>query len=140
MEQSEYKIKKTKEWNALNAIWKACTTEQKTQLKSDFKVVAKFIREKHSLNTQSSVDHNYAYLNGISEEAKHFVISVVDKGEKNIYHSIMAILSTKSQLRKEELKAYYFQKYRTKRPYLIENSGLVTEVINLCWDKFHNNK
>ena len=93
-----------------------------------------------SLNSHSSVDHNYAYLNGISEEAKQFVISVVNKGEKNIYHSIMAILGGKSQLSKEELKAYYFQKYRTKRPYLIENSDLVSEVINLCWDKSHKNK
>ena len=50
MKQSEYNIEQTKEWNALNAIWKACSTEQKSQLKSDFEVVAKFIRKKYSLN------------------------------------------------------------------------------------------
>ena len=71
------------------------------------------------------------------EEAKQFVISLVEKGEPNLYHSIMAVLNNKRGATKEEIEKFYFAKYETKRPYLIEKRKLVDEVMELCWKKFH---
>lgn len=125
-------VKSTKEWQALNTIWKSCTPEQQTQLKKKFQLLTKCIR--HTCYVPKG---EYAYLNGISEEARQFVISVIDHGEINIYHSVMAIMDNKPKLNREELIEYYFKKYETKRPYLVENKPLVEEVIDLCWLRYH---
>lgn len=128
------------EWNALNAIWKSCSPEQRSMLKSDFEIVAKFIKKHHYHKCSVSANDYYEYLNGISDEAKQFVISAVNEGEKNIYHSVMAILSNKPNLSEKELEEYYFNKYGSKRLYLLENTSLVCEVISLCWHRFHSKR
>ena len=140
MEQNKDNAKDSFEWKSLNAIWKSCSPEQRFMLKSDFEIVAKFIKKHTYHKCSDSANDDYAYLNSISDEAKQFVISVVDEGEKNIYHSVMAILNNKSNLSEKELKEYYFNKYGSKRPYLLENTSLVCEVISLCWHNFHSKR
>lgn len=129
----EDKIRNTPVWQSLNEIWKFCSQEQRAMLSDDFEVVASFIR-KHTYIRSDDADE-YRYLNGISSEAKQFVISLVDKGERNIYHSIMSVLMNKPNMTLEALEEYYFDKFGERRPYLSENAPLVREVIALCWKK-----
>lgn len=128
-------VKSSKEWQALNRIWKCCTVQQRKDVGKDFEVVSKFIKKEIVANYK--YDDDFDYLSALSEEAKQFVISLVEKGEPNLYHSIMAVLNYKRDLTKEEFRKFYYAQYETKRPYLFENRKLIDEVIELCWKKFH---
>lgn len=137
MTNKEDFVKSSKEWQALNKIWKSCTQEQKNALHNEFKLVSSFVSEKVGLKFIGGCDDSFRYLNPLSDEAKQFVISLVAKGEPDLYHSIMAVLNNKRGATKEEIKEFYYKKYEFKRPYLKENCQLVDEVMELCWTKFH---
>lgn len=141
-------VKSTPEWIALNSIWKSCSQEQRQKIKADFEMLANYIRANHKPKTEpakpdwhkssETVRDEYAYLNHVSPEAKQFVQDMIQQGEKNIYHSIMAVLQTRPQLNLADFTDYYFEKNRAKRPYLAENQTLVSELIAYCWMKFHD--
>jgi len=133
MDNKETYIKKSAEWKALNGIWKNCSSGQRELLYSDFETVKTLIIQTVGQKYDKK-PNEYKYLNSISSEAKQFLISLVEKGEPNIYHSIASILNSKKKISKEELKKYYFKRYGEKRPYLIENKTLVYEIIDLCWN------
>lgn len=133
----EEMIKSTKEWKSLNSIWISCSAEQRAVLRSDFKVVAEFIKENVCITGKSAPKDGYGYLNALSTEAKQFVILKVNSGERNIYHSIMAVLDGKPELSKSEVESYYFKRFSRSRPYLEENRDLVCEILDLCWDRMH---
>ena len=130
-------VKSSNEWKALNRIWKSCTAEQRDVMRNEFELVGKFIGQKVGLKFHSESDDEFRYLNSISDEAKQFVISLVEQGEPNLYHSIMSVLSNKRNATKEEIKDFYFMKYGIKRPYLYIKRELVDEVIELCCRNFY---
>ena len=142
-------VKSTPEWIALNSIWKSCSQEQRQKIKADFEMLANYIRANHKPKTEpakpdwhkssETVRDEYAYLNHVSPEAKQFVQDMIQQGEKNIYHSIMAVLQNRPQMNLEDFTDYYFDRNKLKRPYLMENQALVTELITYCWKKFHDN-
>ena len=43
------------------------------------------------------MEENFNYLTGLSEKAKNIIIKKVENGDKNIYHSIMAVLSARDK-------------------------------------------
>ena len=131
-------IKGTDEWQALNRIWKCCTIEQRNILRNDFEMVSKFISQKVGLDYYREKDDEFCYLNALSDEAKQFVITLVERGEPNLYHSIMAVLNNKKDATKQEIEKVYFEKFECKRPYLIEKRNFVDEVIELCWKRYHH--
>lgn len=133
----EEMIKSTKEWKALNLIWKRCSSEQRVMLRSEFEIVSKFIKENVCTTGKVAPKDGYGYLNALSIEAKQFIILKVNSGERNIYHSIMSVLDNKPDLTKNEVKKYYFERFSRSRPYLEENRELVCEILNLCWDRMH---
>lgn len=139
MSQSDF-IKATDEWKALNQIWKSCSSTQQVQLCKEFELLTKFIRSHTPISAEPRGKDGYAYLSRLSPEARQFVISIAERGEKNIYHSVMAIIDNKPQFSQQELKDYYLQKYGEKRPYLLENESYVSEVIELCWNRSHGNR
>ena len=131
-------IKNTPEWKALNHIWKSCTSEQQKENMANFELLSKFIRNYHGLRQSKLKDKDeYDYLNGVSPEAKQFVIKMIQQGETNLYHSIMAVIENKRDSGIDDISAYYFAKIGAKRPYLSENQPLVQELIESCWHKFH---
>lgn len=130
-------IRSSDEWQALNRIWELCTAEQRDAMLDDFELLRSIIRHKVGLNFRADNDDEFRYLNSISDEAKQFVISLVENGEPNIYHSIMAVLNNKKNITMEEIKNFYFAKYGMKRPYLCEKRELVNEVIELCYRNFY---
>ena len=90
----EYKY--SEEWVALNAIWLSMSKAQREANYDNFKIVTEFIKasylNKNSLAEEKSEEtcvDDYRYLDKVSESAKNLVIDLVNKGEKNIYHSIM---------------------------------------------------
>ena len=130
-------VKGTEEWIALDTIWRSCTPYQKEFLRKEFKLLSCFIREHARL--QSEAD-DYGYLNALSPEARSFVIDLVKSGEKNLYHSFMAIINNpkRANYTKEEIRSLYYKKYSNKRPYLKTHEDYVLEVLDLCWSRTKN--
>ena len=88
-------ITKTEVEKSLDAIYSRCTAEQQKSLQPEFDLIRKFIYDKTPKKEDASKSiggNDYEYLNGLSEEAKNLVIGLIDKGEKNLYHSIMAVI------------------------------------------------
>lgn len=50
------------------------------------------------------------YLEAFSAETKQFIKTQIQNGEKNIYHSVMAMLDGKPNAKQLEIREYYFQK------------------------------
>ena len=127
-------VKDTDEWIALNTIWKTCTPCQKEMLQGEFKRLSDFVRKHVRVRPESD---DYSYLNALSPGARSFVVDLVELGEKNLYHSIMAILNNprRAQCTKEEIRNIYFKKYGDKRPYLKNNESYVLEILDLCWSR-----
>ena len=65
--------------------------------------------------------NNYKYLNGLSKEAKQTIISKINSGEVNLYHSIMAVLE--GRRKRGEL-----QNREAERKYYIDYSGRLTNI------------
>jgi hypothetical protein len=141
MKQREQLIKESKEWQALNSIWKSCSPEQKEALRSDFEVITSFFKKNSyrltSPNDEESVD-TYYYLEPLSEEARAFLMQIVGQGGKNLYHSFMSYLDAKDDMDKSAVLESYYKRFAAKRPYLIENKALVSEIFDLCWQRYHS--
>ena len=126
-------VQQTAEWNALNKIWKNCSKEQRELLAPEFRFLTEFIRKNTANYFMESIPEGYGYLRELSPAARGFVISKIEEGEPNIYHSIMAVLERKTNEPKEQVMEYYYAKFALKRDYIKNNWGLVCEVFNLCW-------
>lgn len=133
--------KQGEEWTALNAIWRSISKEQREANYDNFKIVTEFIKASY-LNKNSLVEEkseetcvdDYRYLDKVSESAKNLVIDLVNKGEKNIYHSIMSIIGVNRGKFKSEdqLWEYYSKRFGRERPYIYTHEDEIKEIISLC--------
>lgn len=78
---------------------------------------------------------NFRYLNGLSLETRNLVIGEVKVGNKNLYHSVMAVLMNKYQkgtisIVDEEVQ-FYINKYDVDE----EFQPLLKELICFCYNK-----
>jgi len=134
--------KESKEWSALNHIWTSCSSTIRAELYEDFEIIMSFIKkhyvcdiftdrdpQKMKLKTEPS-----DYLNELSQETKIFILDRVQEGEKNLYHSIMAIIGNNKGRFKtvDDLWNYYLEKYQNSRSYIFTHEKEVREIIGLC--------
>ena len=130
--------KNTKEWIALDNIWKSISRELKEQNREHFKIVAEMIKERYAVvDTEIEVDSledDYRYLNEVSPEAKQLVIDLVNDGDKNLYHSIMAVIEThRGEFTSiNQLWQYYSKRFGKERSYIYRYEDEIREIIELC--------
>ena len=132
---------------ALQTIKLNCTPEQQELLKDEFRILEDYIYENDGGNVQMSKQkykkknnssQDYAYLDDLSQEAKDFVIYLLDKGEKNLYHSAMAVIDNmmkKEVPSKEDVKAHYLELTKKKK-HVDGKLELAEEVFELCWERY----
>ena len=126
---------------ALNSIYIRCDSHLQKTLQPEFQLLEKFIKGEQVVlpNNPAGSNDNFKYLNGISVEAKNLVISLVNNGDKNLYHSIMAIINYQMhknpKLSLNQGKKYYKNKY-SYRQYIVTEWNMVDEVFNLCWERY----
>lgn len=128
-------IEQTREWIAFNRIRKICTEEQRETLKADFRLLEDFICEHTSDCVVNEMVKGYEYLRKLSPEAKTFVLDLLNRGELNIYHSMMMVIATRREETKEDIRANYYKRFSRKREYVKENWDLFCEIFDLCWEE-----
>ncbi len=126
---SKEEIIATKEWQSLNRIWKTMTAAQRATVQEEFKCLTDFVKANVAKDPATS------YLDGLSPEARKFLLDEVKAGEPNLYHSLMSVIGGSLFEKQEDVLAYYLLKYGKSRPYLSENLPLVEEILSLCWKR-----
>lgn len=86
-------------------------------------------------NKNNTINDDYRYLEPLSKETKDFIITQVNNGGKNLYHSIMAVLMNK--FHKETIadleteKALYMKKYNIEEMH----KEIICEIMDLCYER-----
>ena len=133
--------KNEKEWVALNNIWRSIPQALREENWDNFKVVSEFIKS-HYATTDALVERietqvvkdDYGYLDDLSPEAKQLVIDLVNDGDTNLYHSIMAVIYLKrGQFTSiNQLWNYYSKRFGQKRSYIYKYEQEIREIMELC--------
>lgn len=135
--------KKTTEWQALNKIYQSLPNNLKEKNIDNFKVLSNFLKKSETLQNISKLSKNkqlvnmqYKYLSSLSVETQELILNLIDEGEKNLYHSIMAIIGYSNTFRSvNEVWEYYSEKYGAERPYIIFYQENIKEIIAYCLKK-----
>lgn len=130
-----------KEWVSLNNIWRSLPHELRETNWDNFKVVSELIK-KHYIAKDSqdenmesnTVRDDYRYLDELSPEAKQLVINLVNDGDKNLYHSIMAVIEcNRGRFTSiNQLWEYYSKRFGKERSYIYKYEDEIREVMELC--------
>ena len=133
VEEVEELLLKERE-NTISSILSRCNCSNLDQLYSLAKIGSYTNKGKSILGL--SDNHSFdddAYLNPLSKEAKNLVLN----HKPNIYHSIMSILHSSRTFKNTDADAevfynFYINNYGDERPYLLEHSKELKEIISLC--------
>ena len=133
--------KNEKEWIALNNIWRSIPRELRESNRDNFKVVSEFIKncyiEEEALREDTgsrTAKDDYGYLDELSPEVKQLIIDLVKDGDKNLYHSIMAVIEcNRGRFTSiDQLWQYYSKRFGKERSYIYKYEEEIKEIIELC--------
>ena len=126
------------EWKALNNIWKKSDAGIREECCDDFRELSELIRRIYCKRDNC----DYQYLSALSDEAFNYVVGLINKGEKNMYHSMMAILSSHNFDSVSEFCEYYIEKNSEMRPQwcMSDNRPYIEELSKLCYSKYQFKK
>ena len=135
--------KNTEEWQALNNIYKSLPQNLQQSNLSNFKTLSVFLQKAETLErinklskTKKIINDEYKYLAPLSIETQELILALIDEGEKNLYHSIMAVIGGTMTFRSvNEVWTYYSEKYGTTRPYVLFYENNIKEIIEYCFSK-----
>ena len=104
--------------------------------------LAKDYEPKEKGNEENTGEY-FGYLDCVSQEAKEFVINRVHNGNKNVYHSIMAVLNNRIRHKTveplEEEYAFYLKKAK-KHDFTETELPYVREIFEYCYAKEQERK
>lgn len=81
---------------------------------------------------------NFRYLNGLSLETRNLVMGEVKAGNKNLYHSVMAVLMHRCQKGRIRTVEKEVQSYINRYDIDIEIQPLIEELVHFCYKRVMN--
>lgn len=124
-------LKKTREWQALNAIWKTMTKEQRHKILGEFKYLTQFINR----NATPPVDcaaEDAAYQEALSTEAAAFARAREAEGH-NLYAAFLRLIGGSTFESPDKVLFFFQLKYGARCPWLQEYPDEVAEILDLAW-------
>lgn len=89
-------------------------------------------------------DDIYSYLRGLSQEAQEIIITKIERGETNLYHSIMAILAGREKhgtLKDRETENKHYREHSKRKTDISDISEpLFDEIFNYVFARFESKK
>ncbi|MCD8145929.1 MAG: hypothetical protein LUD84_01405 [Clostridiales bacterium] len=126
-------LKQTKQWQALNAIWKTLTPQQRQSIGPEFQCLSDFIRD----NSRPPADYaaeDADYQSHLSNDACRFAKEREAAGQ-NIYDGLMKIISRSTFESPEKVMVFFDLKYKRKYPWVTENRDELLEILDLVWNR-----
>jgi hypothetical protein len=126
-------LKQTKEWQALNVIWKILTPQQKAAVEGEFQQLSAFIQS----NTKPPVDYSAqdaAYKDQLSNDALAFAQAQEAEG-RNLYQGFLTLISKSTFESPEKVMIFFDLKYQKKYSWVTENRDELLEILNLAWSR-----
>lgn len=126
-------LKQTRQWQALNAIWKTLTTQQRQAIGPEFQCLSDFIRD----NSRPPVDYaaeDADYQSHLSNDACRFAREREAAGQ-NIYDGFKKIISRSTFESPEKVMVFFDLKYKQKYPWVTENRDELLEILDLVWNR-----
>lgn len=117
---------------ALPTITRAYGAMMKYCEKISFAYMAKVIESSVSVACANGAD-NYRYLEPLSDETRQYVINKIERGEKNPYHSIMAVLEYR--VNSNSLEDEKTERERYKKRFCLGDEKWIEELFSLCYKR-----
>lgn len=124
-------LRKTHEWQNLNAIWRALTPEQKEALSAQFRALTDFLRAAARV-PEDYAAQDAAYLEELGNEARAFAQEREAEG-MNVYAGLMKLLRRSSFEGPDKLMFYFELRYGSKYPWVQERREELEELMELAW-------
>jgi hypothetical protein len=124
-------MKKTQEWQSLNAIWRALTAQQREALSPQFRTLSDFIRATARVPRDLAAE-DAAYQNELSNDALAFAQQREQEG-LNVYDGLMKLLRRSSFEGPDKVLFFFQLRYGDKYPWAKENVDELSELIELAW-------
>lgn len=127
-------LKQTKEWQALNTIWKTMSKEQRGTMMEEFKCLTHFI------DTHAKPPVNYdamdaAYKDALSAEAAEFAREREQQDHRNLYAEFMKLIGGSTFEEPEKVLFFYTLKYGRTCPWIQDYPDEVMEILDLAWKR-----
>ena len=126
-------LKQTKQWQALNSIWKQLTPQQKEAITPEFQLLSDFIRQ----TVQPPRDYaaeDASYQSELGNDALAFAKQREAEG-MNVYDGLLKLVSRSTFEGPDKVLFFFELKYGKKYPWVRENRDELTEIIALVWKR-----
>lgn len=126
-------LKQTKEWQALNTIWKTMSRQQREQIMEEFKCLTHFI-DAHArpVRDEAAIDANYK--TELSPEAAAFA-QEREAENCNLYADFLKLIGGSTFEGQDQVLFFYNLKYGKKYPWLQDYPDEVAEILDLAWKR-----
>lgn len=136
----------SKEWQALNRIWKAVPAAAREGVKEDFRLITERLRQEYrpapvlredqavpapALGETAAVEDSYEeenYLAGLSAAARRLALSALTKDGFNLYACLMRLISQTKAADADELWDAYVSQHDAEE----EQEEPLREIMELC--------
>ncbi len=128
---SREQVRKTRQWQELNAIWQALSREQRESLTPQFRSLTEFLRAAAQPPRDTAAE-DAAYQQELGNEALAFAREREREG-LNVYDGLMKLVA-RSTFESPEKVLFFFQlRYGKKYPWVEEQRAELEELIALAW-------
>lgn len=124
-------LKRTQEWQSLNAIWRGLTPEQREELGEQFRGLTEFIRSS-ARPPRDTAAEDAAYLQELGNEAQAFARAREREG-LNVYDGLMKLVRRSSFEGPDKLLFFFQLRYGGKYPWIQAQREELEELIDLVW-------
>jgi hypothetical protein len=124
-------LRKTEQWQALNAIWQVLSPQQRSAITPQFQLLSDYIR------TSVAPPRDFAaedgdYQSQLGADARLFARSREAEG-MNVYDGLMKLVRRSTFESPEKVLFFFELKYGKKYPWVEENRDELAELIDLVW-------
>lgn len=127
-------LKQTKEWQALNTIWKTMTPQQRGAMTEEFKCLTHFI-DAHARPPVNYDAIDAAYQDALSPRAAAFAREREGQDHQNLYAELMKLIAGSTFEGPEKVFFFYKLKYGKSCPWVQDSPDEVMEIVNLAWNR-----
>lgn len=126
-------LKQTKEWQALNTIWKTMSRQQRGQIMEEFKCLTHFIdANAKPMRNEAAIDADYKAV--LSPEAAAFAREREAEG-CNLYADFLKLIGGSTFEGQDQVLFFYNLKYGKNYLWLQDYPDEVAEILNLAWKR-----